>query len=401
MLNLFTVFSEKQSQTELTLLIWLRTGAFVALVASCGLSEFFAFNSLSQLLNWPLLSLAVIGSAMLNGLNFFARNAAFAQQHIFASLLADTLLWFMAISATGGAVNPAVSYALVLLCVAAFALPAWQALLVLLLMALSYALLMQYSPHYHHAMMMQWHLWGMWVLFVLTAIILLWVVALLMAVIRRQDKTLAEFREQTVRDEKLLALGTMAGTIAHEIGTPLATIAMELEDQTDPQNLLMQTQIQRCQQSLQKLRDADWQGQGLIQSDVLLQNLQQELQLIRPQALVIFTHQGTAQAINASAMLQHALLALINNAIDAAKTQVQVNLSHGDNLQIEIQHDGQAIANDLLEKLGRKVVRSSKQHGLGLGYYLANASIEQLSGNVEIFNQDSGVVTRVELPYEQ
>lgn len=398
--NLFTIFSQKHSHSELSLLMWLRTGVFVVLVSCCLLAEIFASPSISALINWPLLSLAVIGSAAVNALNLFARHLAFAQQHIFASLLADTLLWFMAITATGGAVNPAVSYALVLLCVAAFALPVWQALLVLLLMALCYGLLMQFSPHYHHAMMMQWHLWGMWVLFVLTAVILLWVVALLMAIIRRQDKTLAEFREQTVRDEKLLALGTMAGTIAHEIGTPLATIAMELEDQQDAQSQLIQTQIARCQQSLQKLRNADWQNKAPIASIALLQNLQQELQLIRPQANIVFEHKGSPQSIKVSAMLQHALLALINNAIDAAHKQVQVQLSFTDTLQIDICHDGPAIANDLLEKLGHKVVRSSKQHGLGLGYYLANASIEQLSGKVKIFNLNNAVVTRVELPYE-
>lgn len=401
MLNLFSVFSKKQSSTELTLLMWLRTGALVTLVAACILAEFFAFKHTSTLINWPLLSLAVIGSALANALNFFARHGAFAQQHIFASLLADTLLWFMAITATGGAVNPAVSYALVLLCVAAFALPIWQALLVLLLMALCYGLLMQFSPHYHHAMMMQWHLWGMWVLFVLTAIILLWVVALLMAVIRKQDKALAEFREQTVRDEKLLALGTMAGTIAHEIGTPLGTIAMELEDQQDAQSLLIQTQIARCQNSLKKLRDADWQNLTAMPSDTLLHNLQQELLLIRPQANITFEHPDTPKIIHVNAMLQHALLALINNAIDAANSHVNVQLCFAEQLQIDICHDGDAIANDLISKLGHKIIRSNKQHGLGMGYYLANASIEQLAGKVKIFNQDNAVVTRVELPYER
>ena len=64
---------------------------------------------------------------------------------------------------------------------------------------------------------------------------------------------------------------------------------------------------------------------------------------------------------------------------------------------IDIQHDGEKISDALLKTLGRQVVDSNKD-GLGLGYYLANASIERLGGTIQISNQTTGVLTRIEFP---
>ena len=64
---------------------------------------------------------------------------------------------------------------------------------------------------------------------------------------------------------------------------------------------------------------------------------------------------------------------------------------------IDIRHDGEKVSEELLKVLGQQAVESSKQ-GLGLGYYLANASIERLGGRLQINNQESGVLTRVQFP---
>ena len=67
-------------------------------------------------------------------------------------------------------------------------------------------------------------------------------------------------------------------------------------------------------------------------------------------------------------------------------------------LFIDIKHDGLAIKESLIKQLGLQLVKSTSD-GLGIGYYLANASIERLSGQLQISNQKDGVLTRVIFEY--
>ena len=104
--------------------------------------------------------------------------------------------------------------------------------------------------------------------------------------------------------------------------------------------------------------------------------------------------------IYSSMMLEHALLSLIHNAAEAAKSKVVVNIETNNTAIINILHDGENISHDLLNALGKTTISSNKKDGLGVGYYLANASIEQLGGTVDIRNTNEGVLTKVYLPEE-
>jgi hypothetical protein len=70
------------------------------------------------------------------------------------------------------------------------------------------------------------HLAGMWLTFVVSAAMIAWFVARMTASIRERDSRLAAAREQALRDERVVALGALAAGAAHELGTPLATIAV-------------------------------------------------------------------------------------------------------------------------------------------------------------------------------
>jgi signal transduction histidine kinase len=70
------------------------------------------------------------------------------------------------------------------------------------------------------------HLAGMWLTFVVSAAMIAWFVARMTASIRERDSRLAAAREQALRDERVVALGALAAGAAHELGTPLATMAV-------------------------------------------------------------------------------------------------------------------------------------------------------------------------------
>ena len=382
-----------QTRNNLTLLLWLRCISLGALSATALVVGLFKQSFFAQLVNWPLLSVVIIAALVLSFLNLALKNKLENKLHVSLTLVLDSLLWFLAIAATGGAVNPAVSYALILLCVSAISLQVKFTVSLLIIMAMAYSALLEFSPHHHHAMMLSWHLWGMWLLFVLTATIMLWVIQNLMRLIRDRDAAIALFREQQVRDEKLIALGTLSASIAHELSTPLSTISVLIEDDMTPAGELIRSQLQRCKSTIETLRVE--RKNTTVSAVEFVKKLSDEVLLLVPDADIIWNNQ-LQEDIHTSALLEHALLALINNALQAAKVRVAVSLFETDRvLSISINHDGDQLTDALLAQLGKNTVKSEK--GLGIGYYLANASIEQLGGRLLIRNLSEGVSTVIEL----
>lgn len=391
-----------QPQAVILLLVWLRLLVTALLLSAYGLLAWLGEPMLSSLLQWPRIMIFAGALLALSLLSQAARNWQLHNWHIFVVLLADILCWYGLVFASGGAINPAVSYLLVLLSVAALALPTVQAVALALVTVAIYAwMLQQMQGHAHHLHMFEWHLWGMWVLFLMTALIMLGVISLLSRAVREKDRAIARYREQTVRDEQLIALGTMAANVAHELGTPLSTIGLLVEDRDDEDAELMRQQLLRCKQALEQLKKigTDGRQEEQISSRDFFQRLKQETLLLKPDADIRWQDEAGGE-LCVSPLLEQALLALINNAIEAAHQQVKVTLQQPDDYQLWcIHHDGDNIGEDLLQVLGQQVVQSRKQ-GMGIGYYLANASIEQLGGTVQISNCADGVETRVRLPLE-
>src|SRR5260370_38948211 len=70
----------------------------------------------------------------------------------------------------------------------------------------------------------------MWVNFMVSVGLIAWFVARMSNALRHRDAALREAQERLLRDERAVALGVQAATVAHEIGTPLSTIAMLAEE---------------------------------------------------------------------------------------------------------------------------------------------------------------------------
>ncbi|MDO6682020.1 ATP-binding protein [Oceanobacter sp. 5_MG-2023] len=301
---------------------------------------------------------------------------------------------------TGGATNPLISYFLVLLVLASYGLPWILAIWMTALCVADYSLLsIWYQPlllHHGHAMssvsLVDWHLSGMWLTFVLSALILVTLIPQLIRTRQRQQQEIQQLREQQLKNEQLVGIGTLAAGTAHEMGTPLMTMGMLLDDLIDSQTAaeiepdlsLLREQVNRCQHSLQELarqgreaRDARQQ----LASDWLKSQLQR-WQLSQPNAVwQPFEHHGSA-LIHTSPLLDQALLNLLNNAAEAGQQpiELQAREQQGYWMLDIIQPDPHAAAS-----LSRySPYNSSKQTGLGIGLYLSNASVEQFGGNIEL-----------------
>ncbi|MCY4046462.1 MAG: hypothetical protein OXE99_15480 [Cellvibrionales bacterium] len=374
---------------------------FLSLIARCfvalvmlffiTLTQWLEWGGMMHHLHWEKLFSFYVGLLILSIISMlFKKTTAW---HLLIIFAVDACLWFFVLRETGGAMNPANSYYLILLCLSSLVLPLGFTSFIFLLVIGLYTLLMLTDPHSLHSTM-GWHLWGMWVSFFIIALLLSGSIYYLSSRLRKQDEAIAAFKAQTTRDEQLILMGTIAANTAHELGTPLATIAM-LTEALDRDNAdIIQTQIDRCKQSLEQLKKLPAQSGNLtLSSQDFLAQLENDLLLIKPDCQLAFQDEFN-QSITFQLSLKQALMALAVNAIDACQSVVNIHLyTKANELIFDITHDGTPPKHTL-----GTIGNSTKDHGLGIGYFLANASIEQLGGTVEWIDLPNQVITQIAIP---
>jgi len=365
---------------------------------------------------------AVIGSlALVNLFTWWRLRQAWpvADGEFFAQLLVDVVAITVLLYYAGGSTNPLVSFYLVPLVIAAITLPAVYTWAMALLTASCYTLLMfNYYPlmpksgDFSTAVYL--HLTGMWLTFVLSAFLIAFFVVRMATTIKERDRQLAAAREETLRNERIVALGTLAAGAAHELGTPLSTMAvvtreLQLEHAGEPALVddlrLLRQQVDICKQILSNMLAAAGQGRA---EDAVAQPLDQyfaalleKWQLMRPGVAVETEWHGALPAprIIADQTLTQALLNLLNNAADASPQSVEIFARwQNDELQLEIRDRGPGLAPEVQQRAGQPFF-TTKGHGFGIGLFLANATIERFGGKVVLINRDGGgALTRISLP---
>lgn len=255
------------------------------------------------------------------------------------------------------------------------------------------------------------HVLGMWFNFALSAVLIAWFVARMAQSLRERDRRLAAARETALRNEQLVALGTLAAGAAHELGTPLSTIAVianelareHVHDSALVKDLrLLRTQTERCKDILRSLTARAEEATPIPCEDYLRQLIEQ-WQLLRPQ-IEISAHFGGIQpapALTAERTLDQALLNLLNNAADVSPRGVELE-GRWDAAQLilEIRDHGPGISADMASRAGAAFFTTKGPGGgLGIGLFLANATIERFGGTVNLFNRvGGGACVRITLP---
>lgn len=343
-----------------------------------------------------------------------ARLGGFTESEFFFQLLIDIVALSVLLFFSGGAANPFISLLLPPVAIAALVLSARLVGLVAACAVAAYSLLnVLYLPlpigDAERAARL--HLGGMWVTFVLSAGMLAWFVVRMKTSIRERDAELAEVREKALRDERVVALGALAAGAAHELSTPLATMAViagELErDITLPAAArediaVLHRQVNACKRIISDLAERAGaerlDNATAVQADRWLADVFARWRELRPRANAELHWLGVPPRLTfvVDATLEQGLLNLFNNAANAGSSVRVLAACDATDLSIEVRDDGPGFPPQVIEQAGRAPfpVHSG---GSGIGLLLAHAAVARLGGDLTLHN-DGGGVARVRLP---
>lgn len=415
--------SDTASSRNLRRLFWMRS----VMVACLALAAI-ALHYLSIPLPILPISIAVGGAALLNLFTWLRlkRQTQVSEQEMFLQLLGDiaalTLLFYF----SGGYSNPFVWIYLLPLTVATVALPRTYAWLLAGIAVTCYtALMFFYVPlshlhmHSHLGSDFNIHLIGMWMGFIISASIIAIFVTRIGQNLREYDRLLASAREKTLESERMLALGTFATAAAHELGTPLSTMAILAREMSDDyariQGLeepltLMQTQIHRCKEILASITASAGQARAEeaegIALDIFLHQVISRWQDTRPATrLACDIHFASrVPVIAVDRTFGQALTNLLDNAADASPEKIELHgqlarRSKDTDLILSIRDFGDGLPPEVAERAGTPFFSTKEKNGLGLGLYLSKLIFERFGGSVSLTRHaQGGTLTEIRLP---
>ena len=259
---------------------------------------------------------------------------------VFGNLLGDVLGLTALLYFAGGSTNPLISLFLLPLMIAATILPARYNWSVAALTVACYSLLLVWylplaeQPHHREGEeQFNLHVLGMWATFVVSAGLIAHFVASMAHSLRERDRMLALAREESLRNERIVALGTLAAGAAHELGTPLATMTLLADDMAHryagqphlrEDAAEMQTQIANCKTIINALTDSAGAARGesgrAQAADSFLDEVLAKWLLMRPAVSVAcrWSDATPAPSIIVEQTLSQAVINLFNNAADAS-----------------------------------------------------------------------------------
>ncbi|WP_194867141.1 sensor histidine kinase [Pseudoalteromonas sp. PPB1] len=334
-------------------------------------------------------------------------------------LVADILFLTVLLSFLGGASNAFVSLLLLPCIIAAVTVPPKFVVFISGAALAAYGYLYTVVPMHHHGMHMGQHLLGMLVNFVFMVIVIVTIVTFLASRIQQRELALAKSREKQLQQEQVLALGSAAAQVTHQLATPIAHLSLLYEELSEdfpqhPAVLDMQAPLAQCKTQLDGFRaqtellkpHAQVNSQAFT---MLWQQLHELLTLQFPEQVINCQLPEQSFSVSGDPMLIPALFNLFVNAAkanekcSALSLEVSVSLSEQASAgsdrtwSLSIRDHGPGIAMDKLALIGKSVVDSSS--GLGMALLLSHATIERLEGTLHLSNhQTQGAVSVVTLP---
>ena len=404
------------------LLIQLRWFAVVGQVITISLVHYgFGIN-----LPLPAMALVLMASVFTNlGYIYWYRShrRQISARNLFLALLADVLALAIQLYLSGGASNPFIYLfllqgilgAVLLRPVHAWIIVASTSLCTLVLAIVHWPLpIGAAGPDGLPGLYVS----GILISFGLTTVLLVVFLRRIVSNLRRRDARLANMRQRASEEEHIVRMGLLASGAAHELGTPLSTLAVILGDwqhlphfTSDPELAEevteMEAQVQRCKAIVSGILLSAGEARGESSEETtictFLDELVEDWRRRRPSAGTAFTYSNRfgqdLPAVSDSALRQM-VGNVLDNALEASPQGLHFDAAReGDALVLTVTDQGPGFLPAMLQQLGKPYQSSKGRPGGGLGLFLVVNVARTVGGTVTARNrQEGGAEVKITLP---
>ena len=270
-----------------------------------------------------------------------------------------------------------------------------------------------------HQDLMALHMQGMWVAFVVAAAFIVYVMQRVQMALTRAQQALAEERSLSTRKDKVASLATLAAGAAHELSTPLSTIAVVVKElqrsaeksgapETAIQDFaLIREQVERCRDILHHMSAQAGENAGeRFVAVPLVRWVVDTLEFLPGRGRVDVQAKVDLEAYAVSGppkSITRALRSLLKNALQASPESSRVLLQislEGDLVVVQVIDRGCGMPSEILSRAGEPFFTTKVPgEGMGLGLFLTQTLAEQLGGGLELSSTPgSGTVATLKLP---
>jgi signal transduction histidine kinase len=224
------------------------------------------------------------------------------------------------------------------------------------------------------------------------------------------------YQRELIASERMAALGTMAGMLAHDFRGPMTVIRgyaeTMLEDGVTPQDvreraLLITRMIDRLERMASETLDFARGSAHLVRRTLplrvmlteLFNGLEAEAAGLVLDVRLDLPHEGNA-ALDVD-KLRRAVVNIAQNARDAMGGQGTLHVRawvEADRLLLELRDEGPGVPSEIRERLFEPFVTRGKKGGTGLGLAVARRFIEDHGGSISLAPEGPGACFRLSLP---
>jgi two-component system sensor histidine kinase RegB len=262
------------------------------------------------------------------------------------------------------------------------------------------------------------HLIGMWAAFAVASALVAMFSGRISEQLRQREQTLLQMREELAKKERLASLVTLAAGAAHELNTPLGTIAIvakELEHYAvhslpkgpvAEDSRLIRKEVDRCSEILQRMSLAGAEPLGeafdLLGVEEILRSMRGEFGANAPVVVKVDPESAGVAMRAPRHAVEQALVALVKNGLDAGGAHavtITVQLTH-QALRFEVKDSGGGMDEATLRRVGEPFFTTKEPgKGMGLGVFLVQTLAERLHGRFALHSEPGkGTTATFELP---
>jgi two-component system sensor histidine kinase RegB len=406
-------------QIVLAWLTWLRWLAVVGQVTATLIAHF------ALGVHLPIgLVFAIIAATFITNLGLYAesRRARVGSRIVPAVMVLDVLLLTAILALTGGPSNPFCTLYIVHVVLAVVLLGTRWTWIIAALSAACYAVLfltgfgaenpIDQLPEWARAV-------GQWTSLTLVAVLIAYFIGAMHRAVLSRDQQLAAMRERNERSARFAAVTALAAGAAHELGSPLGTIAVVAKaleiaakkagvgDDITEDAMLIRTEVDRCRAILDRMRlevgDDLRYTTRVVTAQEFIDESKDDLIEDRKRRVRSEVAVGAEQFYLTSRSILRAVGVLLRNAFEASPPDATVlmKLRHdGKNLICEVVDRGGGMPPDVLKRAGEPFFTTKEMgRGMGMGLFLVKLVIENNDGRMELQSTPGqGTLARLVFP---